>query len=131
MFVDEYTLLTQTIMPFLRDRWNEIDLVEGQSGERDGRLTKAELEAARERFTSVGDEDAAAIIGELLMRYEAICAAFPDSAGEHAEESLGISREDVSVYAQLWDPEYRKREGKPAPENWMDADNGPEKYWKP
>ena len=65
------------------------------------------------------------------MRYEAICAAFPDSAGEQEEESLGISREDVSVYAQHWDPEYRKREGKPAPENWMEADSGPEKYWKP
>lgn len=130
MFQDEYTLLTQTIMPFLRERWNDIDLVERAVGERDGRLTLAELEAARVRFIASGDEEGANVLNELIMRYDAICNAFPDGESDEHESSLGISREDVSVYAQLWSPEYRKREGPPEPENWMDAEDNSSKYWK-
>ena len=130
MFIDEFSLFTQVIMPFLKERWDEIDVDDGAVSHRDGRLTKVELEAAQERFRVAGDEKAVEIIGELIFRYDAICAAFEDSSGEADESTAGISREDISVYAKLWDPEYRRREGKPNPDNWMNPDDKPEQYWK-
>lgn len=131
MFVDEYTLLTQVIMPFLREKWDLIDIDEheGGVGKRDGRLTKEELEAARERFTAAGDDVSAETMGELIFRYEAICQAFRDTSNAAGEADLGISPEDVSVYAKKWDPEYRAREGMPQPDNWMNPDNKTDKYW--
>ncbi|MDQ5964639.1 MAG: hypothetical protein QG625_793 [Cyanobacteriota bacterium erpe_2018_sw_39hr_WHONDRS-SW48-000098_B_bin.30] len=130
MFVDEFKLFTEVIMPFLREHWHEIDLSGGASGESDGHLTRAELEAARVRLIARGDEHGADILADLLMRYEAICAAFVDGGGSQDETALGISRHDISVYAQLWDPDYRKRDGQPVPFEWMsqkDVDDG--KYW--
>ncbi len=121
MFLDEYQYLTEVIMPFLRKSWEEIDLAESASGEPDGRLTKDELASARDRAIARGDFDAANILAELAFRYDAICEAHEDSGGSERETQAGISQADVSVYAQLWNPEYRARQGKPVPEKWMDS----------
>jgi hypothetical protein len=106
MFLDEYQYLTEVIMPFLRKSWEEIDLAESASGEPDGRLTKDEWASARDRAIARGDFDAANILAELAFRYDAICEAHVDSGGSGRETQAGISRADVSVYAQLWNPEY-------------------------
>jgi len=117
MILDEYKFLTEELMPFLKERWDKIDLLEVNT-ERDGRLTKDELIAACERAQAEGKEEDARLLNELIMRYEAICKAYIDSACGIDEDHLGISQADISVYAQLWDPEYRKRSGKPHPTNW-------------
>lgn len=119
MFLDEYQFLTEVIMPFLRKNWDEIDQAESATGEGDGRLTRAEIESARDRAIGRGDFESANILAEIAFRYDVICEAWPD-AGAGREAAAGISQADISVYAQLWDPEYRKREGKPSPEKWMD-----------
>lgn len=124
MFVDEFTLMTTIIMPFLKDKWDDLDLVESPTSERDGRLSLEELTSARDKYLAAGDENAAGILNELILRFDPICKAFRDSSG--GEEAVGgISREDISVYTQLWDPSYRKRDGMPSPEDWT----GSMRYW--
>jgi hypothetical protein len=117
VILDEYKFLTEELMPYLKDRWDKLDLVEANA-ERDGRLTKDELIAACQRAEAAGNEEEARLLNELIMRYEAICKAYTDSACGIDEDHLGISQADISVYAQLWDPDYRKRSGKPNPTNW-------------
>lgn len=124
MFVDEFTLMTTVIMPFLKDKWDDLDGAQSANGERDGRISQKELESARDQFLANGDEQAAGIMNELILRFEPICKAFRDSSG--GEECVGgISREDISVYTQTWDPAYRKRDGMPNPEDW----SGKGQYW--
>jgi hypothetical protein len=118
VILDEYKFLTEELMPYLKERWDKLDLAQSNA-ERDGRLTKDELIAACERAQAAGDEEESRLLNELIMRYEAICKAYTDSACGIDEDHLGISQADISVYAQLWDPEYRKREGKPNPTNWV------------
>jgi hypothetical protein len=118
VILDEYKFLTEELMPYLKERWDKLDLVEANA-ERDGRLTKDELIGACERAEAAGNEDEARLLNELIMRYEAICKAYIDSACGIDEDHLGISQADISVYAQLWSPEYRKRAGKPNPINWV------------
>jgi len=118
VILDEFKFLTEELMPFLKENWDKLDLVE-RNDESDGRLSKEELEAACSRAEAAGKEEDARLLNELIMRYEAICKAYVDSACGIDEDHLGISQADVSVYAQLWDPDYRKREGKPDPINWV------------
>ena len=118
MILDEFKFLTEELMPFLKENWDKLDLVE-RDDQTDGRLSKEELEAACSRAEAAGKEEDARLLNELIMRYEAICKAYVDSACGIDEDHLGISQADVSVYAQLWDPDYRKREGKPDPINWV------------
>ncbi len=120
MFLDEYQFLTEVLIPFLQKNWDEIDLAESSDGHSDGRLTKAELASARDRAIARGDFEAANVLAELTFRYDAICEAYSDSSGSQSESSAGISQADISVYTQLWNPEYRQREGQPTPEKWME-----------
>jgi hypothetical protein len=118
VILDEYKFLTEELMPYLKEYWDKIDLREN-SGDGDGRLSKDELSQAAARAEAAGDENGARLLNELIMRYEAICKAYTDSACGIDEDHLGISQADVSVYAQQWDPEYRQRSGKPQPNNWI------------
>jgi hypothetical protein len=118
VILDEYKFLTEELMPYLKERWDKLDLLESNA-ERDGRLTKDELVGACERAQAAGAEEEARLLNELIMRYEAICKAYTDSACGIDEDHLGISQADISVYAQTHNPEYRKREGKPNPINWI------------
>jgi hypothetical protein len=118
VILDEYKFLTEELMPYLKERWDKLDLIESQA-ERDGRITKDELIAASERAQADGNAEESRLLNELIMRYEAICKAYIDSACGVGEDRLGISQADISVYAQLWAPEYRKRAGKPNPTNWV------------
>ena len=76
MWIDEYRYFTEIVIPYLKAHWDEIDLVETTSGERDGHLTKAELESARDHARERGDDEAADILHELIMRYDVICSAY-------------------------------------------------------
>jgi hypothetical protein len=118
VILDEYKFLTEELMPYLKERWDKLDVSQSNAGA-DGRLTREELMAACERAEAAGNEEEARLLNELIMRYEAVCKAYTDSAGSSNEGTLGISQADISVYAQLWDPEYRKRAGKPQPTNWL------------
>jgi len=120
MFLDEHQFLTEVIMPFLRKNWDEIDRAEAGDSEGDGRLTEEELASARDRAIARGDFESANVLAELAFRYDAICQACTDSTAEKNESAGGISQADISVYAQTWDPDYRKREGQPVPEKWME-----------
>jgi hypothetical protein len=124
MWIDEYRYFTEIVIPYLKAHWDEIDLVETTSGERDGHLTKAELESARDHARERGDDEAADILHELIMRYDVICSAYPDSDCGIAETTIGISPADVSVYVQLQDPAYRKHMGTPEPTDWQRGDKG-------
>ena len=117
MILDEYKFLTEELMPYLKEHWDRLDLKDG-AADKDGRLSRDELIAAGERAAASGNDEEVRLLNELVMRYEAICKAYIDSACGINEDHLGISQADVSVYAQLWDPEYRKRAGKPQPTNW-------------
>ncbi|MBS1989228.1 MAG: hypothetical protein JSS83_01855 [Cyanobacteria bacterium SZAS LIN-3] len=120
VILDEYKFLTEELMPFLKENWDKLDLAERDgAGDSDGRLSKEELQQACDRAQAAGREEDARLLNELIMRYEAICKAYTDSACGKNEDNLGISQADVSVYAQLWDPNYRQRAGKPNPTNWV------------
>lgn len=120
MFLDEHQFVTQVMLPFLRAHWSEIDTTGAGNGAGigDGRLSKEELEAARDKATESGKFDMANILTELIFRYEAICKAYGDGFDQSREANFGISPDDVSVYAQLHSPDYRKSQGKPQPGDW-------------
>lgn len=122
MFLDEHQFVTTVMLPFLREHWHEIDVAgsPGAPGDKgDGRITKVELEAARDKAVEKASFEMANILTELIFRYDAICKAYGDGFERSQETEFGISQDDISVYAQLHAPDYRKAQGKPQPGDWM------------
>lgn len=119
MFLDEHQFMTEVLMPFLRKHWHDIDVAESAGGEADGRISREELQSARDKAIERADYEMANILSELLFRYDAICNSYGDSFERSREGSFGISQDDISVYAKSYAPDYRKAQGRPSPENWM------------
>jgi hypothetical protein len=116
---DEFRFMTKVVMPFLREHWDSIDRPERHINRADGRLTRDELMLSYQDALSSGRKIDAFILNELLLRYEPICRAYADGYWFKEETALGISEQDISVYAQLSDPAYRKRDGLPSPKPWF------------
>ncbi len=107
---DEHLFVTSTIMPFLREHWELIDRPEQNNSECDGRLTKDELISSYEQALQEKRLVDAFILNELLIRYEPICRAHNDGYWFKDETVLGISEDDISVYEQMVNPEFRRSE---------------------
>jgi hypothetical protein len=118
-YCDEHKFVTETLMPFLQKNWDDIDLPEPASNKPDGRLTFEELQLFHERMLKEKKVTASLIMQELLFRYEQICRAHEDGYWQQEENILGISEADISVYAQQYDPAFRRRNGRPNPKSWL------------
>lgn len=118
-YCDEHKFVTETVMPFLQKNWDDIDLPEPASNKPDGRLTFDELQIFHEKMLKEKKVAASLIIQELLVRYEQICRAHEDGYWQQEETILGISEADLSVYAQQYDPAFRRRNGRPNPKPWL------------
>ncbi len=115
----EFSVVKQAIIPFLRENWLEIDLPEQESGFPDGRLTMDELVFAYEKAKANGKIVDAYVLKQRIARYPQICRAHDDGYWVVDEEKLGISEEDISVYAQLLDPSKPSWATKPKPFRWL------------
>lgn len=115
----EFAIVRQTIMPFLKEKWLEIDQSKDGSGMGDGRLTMDELIAAYEHAKSNGRVVDASILKQIISRYDRICCAYDDGYWSVDESILGISEEDISVYAQMVDPSKPVWAAKPKPFRWL------------
>ncbi len=113
VYCNEHEFVTDTIMPFLREHWDMLDQL------RDGRLTEDELLFSYKQALKEKRPVDAFILNELLMRYEPICRAYEDGYWFRDETILGISEEDISVYEQMVDPNFRSRDGRPRPKHWF------------
>lgn len=115
----EFALVKQAIMPFLKEKWFDIDQPESGSGMKDGRLTMDELISAYETAKLSGKVVDAYILKQIIGRYDKICRAYDDGYWSVDETKLGISEEDISVYAQLVDPAKPLWATKPKPFRWL------------
>ncbi len=119
-YCSEHTMVTDVIMPFLRDHWDEIDTPVINKSIKDGRLDKEELTFAYQLALREKRPVDAYILNQVLIRYDKICCAYEDGYYEKEEALLGISEADISVYEQLVSPEFNMSNGAvPMPKDWF------------
>ncbi|MBY0547066.1 MAG: hypothetical protein K2W95_07220 [Candidatus Obscuribacterales bacterium] len=105
---DESDFMKEVIVPFLADKWNEIDLPDPSTGWRDGRITLEELLRARESAMQRNNQADVFIFDALLVRYERLCQAFSDGYRLQDEPVMGISRQDVMNYTIKSSPNFSR-----------------------
>lgn len=108
IFSDEFNFMKEVIVPFLADKWDEIDLPDPCTGWRDGRITLEELLRAREVAMQRNSQADVFILDALLVRYEILCQAFSDGYRLQDEPLMGISRQDIMNYTIKSSPDFSR-----------------------
>lgn len=117
----EQTLFDDVLIPFLREKWHDIDQIDTDSKRKDGRLTHDELTDAYKTALKEKRSIDAWILNEILKRYDKLCLSYDDGYWWRDESILGISEEDVSVYRQLTAIKSKRMKSKPTPKPWLQS----------
>lgn len=101
MRISEYDLVTEVIIPYLEINWDSIDNFGPEKERGNGRLTREKLFIKYLEAMSSGNIHEAIVLETILEKYDAICLAHEDAYIPEEEALVGITEEDVSVYAQI------------------------------